>query len=90
MNLNVQLQPTTVLAVISIRVLLIGIVTSVLCVLISSRRPLQPSFVEFRSSSRPPGYIPLAAIFTCLYIALHCLHCFVVTSFSGRICFAFH
>ena len=78
MNLNVQPQPTTVLPLY-----LFGIVTSFFRILISSRRPLQPSFVEFRSSSRPPGYIPLAAIFTCLYIALHCLHCFVVTSFSG-------
>ena len=73
-----NLKPTRVFAAISIRVFLIGIVTSVLCVLISSCRPLQPSFVEFRSSSWPPGF-PLGTLFT----FLHCLHCFVVTSFSG-------
>ena len=74
MNLNVQLQPTTVFAVISIRVLFIGIVTSVLCVLISSRRPLQPPFVEFRSSSRPPGYFPLAAFLpVCILLCIVCI-----------------
>ena len=26
---------------------------------------------------------PLGSLFTCVNIALHCLHCFVVTSFSG-------
>ena len=33
---------------------------------------------------------PLGSLFTCVYIALHCFHCFVVTSFSGWICFTFH
>ena len=75
MNLNVQLQPTTVFAIVSIfQVLLIGIVTSVLCVLISSRRPFQPSFVEFRSSSWPRGYFPLAAFLpACILLCIVCI-----------------
>ena len=44
MNLRFQLQPTTDFAVISIWSLLIGIVASILCVVISSRCPLQPSW----------------------------------------------
>ena len=61
----------TVLPLYLFGFLLIGIVTSFFDVLISSRRPLQPSFVEFRSSSRPPGYFPLVA-FLPAYI-LHCI-----------------
>ena len=69
MNLNVQPQPTT-----DLPLYLFGIVTSFFRILISSRRPLQPSFVEFRSSSRPPGYYPLAAFLPpCILLCIVCL-----------------
>ena len=74
-NFNVQLQPTTVFAVIS-GFFLSGSLLAFLCVLISSRRLLQPSFVELCSSSRPPGYFPLAAFLpACICFVLPALLC---------------
>ena len=83
MNFNVQLQPTTVFAVISIRVLLIGIVTSVFVCIHLESSSFAAVFRGVMFKQPATRIFPLGSLFTCLYIALHCLHCFVVTSFSG-------
>ena len=71
-------------------VLLIGIVTSVFVCIDLESSSFAAVFRGIMFKQPATRIFPLGSLFTCLYIALHCLHCFVVTSFSGWICFAFH
>ena len=81
MNLYIQLQPTTVLPLYLFGFLLIVTVLVFWCIdFESSSFTAVLRGVSFKQPATRT--FSLGSLFTCVYIALHCLHCFVVTSFS--------